>query len=93
MNDLDVHGVITDGSETSIGFDYCHAGDCCPAPEIPDGDVNDAFQEYVTNITKPTDHYWTFPNVKAETGGKQKQYLLLGFYEEYKQDFSGSIRK
>jgi hypothetical protein len=57
-DDLQVHGGISGGSNTSIGFDCFHAGDWWPG--------HDAATEPIGNHDL-TGRYWTFPDVKAET--------------------------
>jgi hypothetical protein len=73
---LHVHGGITGGSETSVGFDCAHYGDWCPGPDLPENtpdDFTEAWQKFNSSRTKPTDHYWTFPEVKAETESLAQQ--------------------
>ena len=73
-----VHGGINGGSNTSIGFDCCHAGDWWPGPDIPDNATDD--EKMIVEAmhrAKPTDHYWTFPEVKAETENLARQIFGL----------------
>lgn len=65
-DELDVHGGITRGSDTSIGFDCSHAGDWMPGPDLPVETQPEVIRA-MQNLRNSEDHYWTFSEVKAET--------------------------
>ena len=71
IDTLDVHGGITGGSTTSVGFDCAHCDDWTSGPDTSAESIT--AHDMIRQITNPDGHYWTFPEVKDETERLAKQ--------------------